>query len=403
MILPTVEVPVGLPTPTVSLSQKLDMIGYRASIRRELSYFGPIVRMFITREELRDRLVQDLEEHRDEIYEEQELYVTLGILARDADLFQLRLDLLGEGVVGFYDTEREELYLVADASELSPGDILTYAHEYLHGLQQQHHDIHSTSQRLKVNTDARRAFSGLVEGDATLNELLYMFDFLDDAEQEAARQEAQDSPRDVFDSAPRVIQRTFLFPYQEGAQFVLSLFLTANAWEPVNAAFQDTPQSTEQVLHIEKFVSREVPVLVELPDLAGALGDGWTLLRQDTLGEFLLMAYLETDLSRGLAAVAAAGWGGDSYALVQGPEGQNLLVSRIVWDSAADGQEFYDAFLEFMRTRTGQEWEIVEELETKRVMETVDQSIHFELNDVETLLIIAPDSAVRETAQGALR
>ena len=44
------------------------------------------------------------------------------------------------------------MYIVKDAPEFSPeDDALTYAHEFVHGLQQQHSDIHSIREGLGDN------------------------------------------------------------------------------------------------------------------------------------------------------------------------------------------------------------------------------------------------------------
>lgn len=109
-------------------------------------------------------------------------------------------------------------------------------------------------------------------------------------------QEAEDLSMEDFQAAPHVLRRTIVFPYQEGSQFVFGLYLQANGWSRINQAFQEVPASTEQVLHPEKYISGEAPAPVQLPDLTGVLGDGWSLLRQDTLGELLLLAYLESVL-----------------------------------------------------------------------------------------------------------
>ncbi len=47
------------------------------------------------------------------------------------------------------------------------------------------------------------------------------------------------------------------------------------------------PESTEQILHPEKYTAKEAPVAVTLPaDLATRLGTGWTVPLMDTFGEF---------------------------------------------------------------------------------------------------------------------
>ena len=102
-----------------------------------------VVPMFMTREELAASLIEDLEEEREEILKSEALLKILGMIPQDADLYQMLLDLYGEQVVGFYDTETQELYMIKDIEEITPLEEVTLAHEYVHALQQQYFDIHT--------------------------------------------------------------------------------------------------------------------------------------------------------------------------------------------------------------------------------------------------------------------
>ena len=61
------------------------------------------------------------------------------------------------------------------------------------------------------------------------------------------------------------------------------------------------PESTEQILHADKYTAGEAPIAVTLPDdLATRLGSGWTVPLQDTFGEFQLGIWLrETGVASG--------------------------------------------------------------------------------------------------------
>jgi hypothetical protein len=41
---------------------------------------------------------------------------------------------------------------------------------------------------------------------------------------------------------------------------------------------------------------------------------------------------------------AAAGWGGDRYAVFEGPGGEVLLAMLSLWDTEKDAREFFDAY-----------------------------------------------------------
>ena len=295
---------------------------------------------FITRGELSTRLMEDLEDEREEIFKAQELLTILDLIPQDTDLYQLYLDLFAEQVLGFYDTESEELFVVQDVSEITPIQEVTLAHEYLHALQQQHFDIYSMINAVEDHLDASTALVALIEGDASLVGLTYLLDNLTPQQQAQVFESGSDSP--VFDASPHFIRQDLVFPYTNGLDFTASL-LTAGRWVNINNAFKEPPASTEQVLHSRKYLAREEPVAVTIPTLALNLGQGWSEVYTDTLGEFFLKTFLETLTTNDIAANAAAGWGGDKFTLVRGPDGQRALALLTSWDSTEDTLEFFEA------------------------------------------------------------
>ena len=78
-------------------------------------------------------------------------------------------------------------------------------------------------------------------------------------------------------------------------------------------------------MHPEKYVVREEPVDVDLPDdLAAKMGTGWSVGLEDTFGEFQLKTWLDQQPAAAgspKASDAAAGWGGDRIMLLDGPNG----------------------------------------------------------------------------------
>ena len=349
---PSAQTPVVTPSPTASptptttqatpsvLTPIFDQILTGVVEIRGLDPLKTIIPKFMTREQLADTLREDLEESRDDIQNSQELLEIMGLISRDADLYELLLSLYAEQVVGFYDTETEELYVIKGIAELTPLDELTLAHEYTHALQQQHFDIHTLTEAVEDDSEAGDALVALIEGDATTVQVEYMFTYLTSQERDEVLNASGDSP--IFDASPYVLQQSLLFPYSEGAVMVNTL-LFSGEWEGINNAYRNPPISTEQVLHPEKYLEGEKPVTVSLPDVATALGQGWEMVYEDVMGEFFIKTYLETRTGAPLAARAAAGWGGDRFNLMAGPQGDQALVVLLEWDSERDAQEFFDA------------------------------------------------------------
>jgi hypothetical protein len=130
-------------------------------------------------------------------------------------------------------------------------------------------------------------------------------------------------------------------PYLDGLTFVAAL-RQAGGWDAVNAAFERLPASSEQILHPERYPD-DRPARVELPDVAAALGDGWTDRYTQTLGELGARILLAEGGSESDVASAADGWGGDRLVMVEGPDDTWAIVWQTAWDSGDDAQQFVDA------------------------------------------------------------
>jgi hypothetical protein len=147
------------------------------------------------------------------------------------------------------------------------------------------------------------------------------------------------------------------FPYSQGLNFVEYLYDRGN-WAAVNRAYADLPQSTEQILHPQKYTAGESPVLVAAPPLNDALGADWRLIKSNSLGEwstFLFLGYgadNAAQLSDNIAERAAAGWGGDSYQVYYNDAtGAIVLAAHWVWDTTRDATEFRSAMLDYQDER----------------------------------------------------
>ena len=100
------------------------------------------------------------------------------------------------------------------------------------------------------------------------------------------------------------------------------------------------PESTEQILHPEKYQAGEGPVEIEVPeDFTTRIGPDWDLALDDTFGEFQTSVWLR-DAGAANATEAAAGWGGDRVLVLEGPGDAWATVLATEWDSAADAAEF---------------------------------------------------------------
>lgn len=274
---------------------------------------------------------------------DQRVLVAFGLMDPDRNIGDIYVELLGEQVAGYYDPETNEMVVVSDdapGSELSASSEVTYAHEVVHALQDQHFDLESfNSQRIDGSDDESLAITSLIEGDATTAQIEYLIanpGLIGDLSSEIAGDEAAS---EALDNAPPIISATLLFPYEQGQVFVDQI-MGDSGWDPVDAAFASPPASTEQILHPEKYVEGEAPVEVALPGIVEGLGSGWSTFDTNTMGEFQISILLnEGDVSERQAREAAAGWGGDSYTVV-GTNDQDVILWNSEWDTEEDAAEF---------------------------------------------------------------
>ena len=103
------------------------------------------------------------------------------------------------------------------------------------------------------------------------------------------------------------------------------------------------PQTTEQLLHIDKFLERERALPVRLPT---RIGD-WRLRASETFGELDVRSLL---LAFGVpnAVAAAEGWGGGRIGLYVSPTGQTTAALALQWDTVDDSAEWRAAVTRYV-------------------------------------------------------
>jgi hypothetical protein len=265
-----------------------------------------------------------------------EVLALLGLVAAGTDLRDVVAETYGEGVAGYYDPRSGRLRVV-DGAQTGNRVLyeITVAHELDHALEDQ--AIGFDRRRLGGGDDGALAYTALVEGSATVLMLRYAAD----------RFSAEETLGGLLSSAfqdtgdlPPFLAAQLVFPYTSGRAFVERLLAIAGGrWDVVDAALRvRPPASSEQVLHPDKYLRVEQPRPVSL-----RTPPGWRRLRRGRMGEWMT-GRLVGDRA------AAAGWGGDAYALLARGE-RRTLVARWVWDTRADARAFAAALRAWARGR----------------------------------------------------
>jgi hypothetical protein len=295
----------------------------------------------------------------EEIAASQATLVAMGLLPAGTSLADLYVNLLGSQVAGYYDPATKRISVVARAGQVGAIEKVTFAHEFTHALQDQNFGLKGIQADAIGHGDRSIARLALIEGDASLLMTQWLAGHLD-AAGIAEILAGDPAAQAQLDATPAFLKDALLFPYLQGVMFVNSIW-AKGGWAAVDRAFATLPDSTEQVLHADKYAAHEQPVSVPLDAaaIAGRLGAGWKATPADTLGEFQIGSWLRargvTGAGGGVSGdTAAAGWGGDRYALIDGPNGAYALVILTTWDTPTDAAEFATAATEAVRGVPGE-------------------------------------------------
>ncbi|MBT4126422.1 MAG: hypothetical protein HOE43_08505 [Chloroflexi bacterium] len=354
---PTIEpIPTAAIAPVeLTVDELLDSIERAVEEIRGIDTPPPVEHKFVDKAGMKEKLDEQLDdpEIMGQIDHEETLFKLLDVIPQDADLNAIYDSLFGSQVLGLYDPEKEEFFVLGDdqsgAESIDIEAQLTYAHEYVHRLQDAKFDLEAIDD-LATNDDMGLAISALVEGDATSAQSQYMlanYDFLELSELlESALADQAEQPE-----APYFLQRSLEFSYTDGAAFI-AVILQLGEFAAVDAVFKNPPKSTEQVLHPEKYLDKEEPIELDIPD-DGVHLSGWDIQAENVMGEFFLRTWLEA-IGSVDAIEAAAGWGGDVYAVVEAQDtGEPGLIMTTAWDTRDDANEFFTALSEAMESNPG--------------------------------------------------
>jgi Zn-dependent peptidase ImmA (M78 family) len=397
---PTVEAAATPGSEQDELLAAMDAIGAEMETMRGLDATQPISNNLMSRSELADYMQQEIDREYtpEELENDTRVMAAFDFIPEDYDLRGELLELYSTQVAGFYDDEQNTLYVVSD-SGLDLLARMTLAHEITHGLQDERFNLNTFLDEDRMSDDEILARQALAEGDATLAMTEYMMNHLSDITEEdiAALQseEVQESEQQLAE-APAIIRETLNFPYTYGEAFVSALY--EEGWDAVDAAYADPPLTTEQILHPEKYFTRDEPQVVALPPLTDTLGSSWHLADDGTLGEFQMQVYLAQQLDQDIADAASAGWDGDQYAVYVNGDDEVLVLST-VWDSLADQNEFTACYTQYAEAKYGQPGK---RSGNAILWETPTQTAYLGWDGVNALIILGPDRATVDKVLSAI-
>lgn len=366
--------PLPVPTTTVSdtARQALQTVAQQTAQERGLQFDKTVPINFMTRDQLGTYQVASFKRDNPPALIDQQTkeWQVMGFIKPGFDLTKTETDLLTEQILGFYDPETKQFYVIVDNGNPNQPSLLikfTTSHELTHALQDQRFNLlkirpNRTPNVTAWNDDYDYAVTGLIEGDAVQSQSVWLQNgvkqgYISAGDIAQLQKDVGSFSQDQINSAPPIISETLEFPYNEGWNFVQKLY-SNGGWAAVDKAWTSgLPQSTSQILHTDKYFNHVAPVKVDMPQLTDTLGSGWKAIDINTLGELQARIWLEgpdkkitpqTD-----AATAVSGWAGDRYEVVSDANGNYGYALRSQWDSESNATTFFNAALKYMQPTYG--------------------------------------------------
>ncbi|HVW31208.1 MAG TPA: hypothetical protein VHL53_01605 [Acidimicrobiia bacterium] len=226
----------------------------------------------------------------------------LGIIEPGVNLADQVKRLSTGSVTAFYDPKANEL--IIKPGQLTPYMLKTIVHALGRADYDQHFELYRPN-LVSPDDETGVAWDSLVEGTASRIEARFV-SALPDNDKKAVQAEQQRLAGQLPKDLPDYVLVQYAFPFGSGPKFADTLMTDGGAAR-VNAAFQNPPTTSEQIIHPDKFLAGEGPKpLADPPADAPAIRSG-------SMGQLMISLMLAQVLDSGDAESAADGWGADRY------------------------------------------------------------------------------------------
>jgi hypothetical protein len=254
-------------------------------------------------------------------------------------------DVLEEQVVGFYDLAADKVF-IPDVRLKNEDELLeqraVLAHEVHHALQAQNFpkapapksDDEALAHLALIEGDAQCAMGAWLGGEAGAPVGRTLRRIVEVTKKVPVATVARGEQRQKLDKALDLTRIRLEFPYKEGMMFVSDVY-RAGGFPLVDKLYANPPRSTAEVLHPEKYLAGQVPRPVADPKPP----KGYTVATAGTLGELDTRILLQRCLDPETSQRAAAGWAGDRYAILVGPDRRLATAWVSAWDTEQDAGE----------------------------------------------------------------
>ncbi len=368
------------PVRSPAIKQSVDQLMATTSRLRGRGFLRPVDWEVVPHEQMKAQFTESQFDE-DEIELAEKLLKKLGLIPPELDLRATLVALLGDQVVGYYDPEAKQLFALdmdslPDAHVLGPaaGSLElnhTLVHELTHALQDQHFNLEmlideDALARGELLDDEVAARLALAEGDAMMVGLDFALagsgmtgpaslalppGAMEKLMAATLSGDGADDPQ--MANVPAYLRNSLFFPYTMGFQFAVQL-RRAKGWAGVDAAYRRTPESTEQIIHVEKYLEPDRPTPLPAIDLTRVLGREWEAERAANMGELDVRLLMQDYLGADAAERISSGWDGDRlFIFSHATSGEVMIVWVSVWDTPAEAAEFATGYTAVLTKRYG--------------------------------------------------
>ena len=279
----------------------------------------------------------------------------LAVIEPEYSLVDILRNSEHDRLYGFYNPSSRNVVIMEGSAKPIVAEILF--HELVHASQDAAVNLNDYLDQYCSSFDACSAARGLIEGQASAVNVIFR------VEQDMQNRE----PKEILKDFVARMQGDYQFedqgetdffanlnsfPYYYGLHFVLRQYLDES--KNFSEMFDKVPESTEQVLHFDKFQKNEKPVKTLLEKRCERIASRLKLSVQieTTLGENYLREILASRgyVKRERALRASEGWGGDRVAVLKS-DSSHFFIWDTMWDRKQDAKEFYESYLEFSKMR----------------------------------------------------
>jgi hypothetical protein len=278
----------------------------------------------------------------------------LGLVPPDFDLRENTVDLLTEQAAAFYDYNKKKLFIL-EGSDTGAEERVALVHELAHALADQHFHLGKFIHEGQRSDDGSTARQAVMEGQASWLMAAYLArqsgvvagvpdsvlaKMTNDIEGTAAQYP-------VFSKEPLYVRESLVFPYSRGMLFQDEVYRKMGR-DAFSEIFLHPPESTQQILHPDRYLAGMKPVVPRLPAIPSA--HEFRELAEGSLGELDFRILLSQYIGREEGEPLAAHLAGGSYQVLEHKRGKfPVLVFASTWDSGQSALTFFEKYRQVLQ------------------------------------------------------